>query len=154
MRDTEERQGPNDESREDETTADPGVLRPDIASEDKAGQPAWVVAFRAAVSEARREAETQLATVVQKMRKAAAEEHAGEIDRIADRHAKELQQARETIEAEVTKRVRQEESQRHAAEVTRMLQELERRYAVEIQDTQAADVSSFKSLTANFPGSV
>ena len=143
---------PDGESPEEEATADPGVLRAEVANEDKAGQRAEVIAFRAAVSEARKEAEKQLASVVEKIRKAAAEEHAGEVAQIADRHAQELQQTRETIEAEVTKRVRQEESQRHAADVARLREEFEQRYADDLQGAQAAVVDSFKSLAVNFPG--
>ena len=102
------------------------------------------------MSEARKEAERHLASVVEKMRKAAAEKHAGEVAQLTDRHVKELQQTRETIEAEVTKRVRQEESQRHTVAVARMREELERRYADDLQSAQAAVVDSFKSLTTNF----
>ena len=154
VRDAAGHKRPSEESREEDAAADPGVLRSDIANEDQAGQRAEVIAFRAAVSEARQEAEKQLASVVEKTRKVAAEEHADEVAQIADRHAQELQQIRETIEAEVTKRVRHEESQRHAAEVARMREEFERRYADDLQGAQAAVVDSFKSLTANFPGSL
>ena len=126
----------------------------DIASEDQAGQRAAVVAFRAAVSEARAEAEHQLVSAVQGIRKTAAEKHSAELAGIADRHAKELQRTRETIEAEVTKRVREEESQRHAAEVARIREEFERRNAADLQVAQTAAVESFKSLTTNFSGTL
>ena len=153
VRDASGHQRPDGESPEEKSPVDTGVLRADIANEE-AGQRAEVIAFRAAVSEARQEAEKQLASVVERIRKAAAEEHAGEVAQIADRHAQELQQCRETIEAEVTKRVRQEESQRHAAEIARLREEFERRYADDLQGAQAAVVDSFRSLMANFPGSV
>ena len=124
----------------------------DIGSEDQAGQRAAVVTFRAAVSEARAEAEHQLVSAVQGIRKTAAEKHSAELARIADRHAKELQRTRETIEADVTKRVREEESQRHAAEVARIREEFERRNAADLQVAQTTAVESFKSLTTNFSG--
>ena len=144
-----EREEPNEESTEEAATIDAGALVADTANGNEAGQRAEVVAFRAALSEARKQAETQLASVVEAMKKAAAEERAGEVAQIADRYASELQQTKETIEAEVTKRVRQEESQRHAAEIARMREEFERRYADDLEDAQAAVVDSFKSLTTN-----
>ena len=97
-----------------------------------------------------KQAETQLASVVEAMKKAAAEERATDIAQIVDRHAKEL----ETTKATVTKRVRQEESQRHAAEIARMREEFERRYAHDLEGAQAAVVDSFRSLTTNFSRSL
>ena len=135
---TEERA--RDAAKSEEPTDE--VPAADIGSEDQAGQRAAVVAFRAAVSEARAEAEHQRVSAVQGIRKTAAEKHSAELAGIADRHAKELQRTRETIEAEVTKRVR------------RIREEFERRNAADLQVAQTAAVESFKSLTTNFSGTL
>ncbi len=144
--DSENREQSKDESPVEETTDDGDVLTADVDDTNKARPRAAVVAFQAAVSEARKEAETRLTAVVEKIRKTAVDEYANEI---VDRHAKELQQLRKTVSAEVTECVRQEEAQRHAADVTRMREELERRNADDLRGTQTAVVDSFNRLTRN-----
>ena len=142
-----EREGPNDEPHVEETTGDGNIHTADVGDSGQARQRAAVSAFQTVVSEACKEAETQLTSVVEKMRKTAAEEHAAEIVQITDRHAEELQQTRETVEAEMSERVRQEEAQRHAAEVAHVREELERQYARDLQSTKTAVVDSFNELT-------
>jgi hypothetical protein len=121
---------------------------------DQGGQLEAVAAFQDAVSEACVEAKTQLASVVATVREAAAEEHAAEISQIADRHAEELRQTRETVEAEVTRRVLEEESLRHAAELARLRDELERRYADDLRKAQSAVIDSLKGITKDLSESV
>ena len=110
----------------------------------------WAVtAFQAAVSEAQQEAERQLAAIVERVRRAAAEQHTADIFQITGRHAEELRQIRETVETEVTERVQQEETTRHAAELARMSAELERQHADDLQRARSAAVDSFKALTSS-----
>ena len=116
---------------------------------DQAGQRVAVTAFQAAVSEAQQEAERQLAAIVERVRRAAAEQHTADIFQITGRHAEELRQIRETVETEVTERVRQEETTRHAAELARMSAELERQHADDLQRARSAAVDSFKALTSS-----
>ena len=145
---------PLDRPELDEPTSEPSEK--DTAGDDdldSADSKAAVAAFHAAVSEARKDAEAQLAEGVEKMRKAVVEEHAAEIARLADRHAEELEQTRETTEAEVSQRVREEESQRHALEIVQVREHLTRRYTDNLQRAQAAVVDSFKGLTSNISGS-
>ena len=135
-----------------DTDGDEAVLEADSETRDHADPQAAVAAFHAAVNEARKDAETRLASAVERIRKSVVDEHAAEIGRLAERHAEELEQTRETTEAEVAQRVREEESQRLAFEVARVREELEQRYADDLQRAQAAVVDSFKGLTSSISG--
>ena len=124
----------------------------EVDDADQAGQRAAVKAFQAAVSEAQQEAETQLTTVIARIRKEAADQQTAELARVTDRHAEELQQARDGLEAEVTaaiERIRQEEAERHAAEFVRVREELERQHADDLQRVQTAVVESFRALAGS-----
>ena len=109
----------------------------------EASEQAAVAAFHATVSEARKEAETHLASVVDKMRKAATAEREAEIAQLVDRHTKELEETRSTIEAQV----RDEESQRHAADISRLREELGQRYTEDLQRARAARHRDVGSLS-------
>ena len=141
------------EPTKEDATSDEAGLDADRETGDHAGSQAAVAAFHVAVSEARKDAEAQLASAAERMRKSVVEEHAAEIGRLAERHAKELEQTHETTEAEVAQRVREEESQRLALEIARVRDELEQRYADDLQRAQAAVVDSFKGLTTSISGS-
>lgn len=143
-----------DASSKEEQTADQAVSSGNTDRPDQDDQPVAIAAFRNAVSEACEEAETQLASVVEKIREAEAEEHAAELAQIVDRHAAELRQTREAVEVEVARRVREEESQRYTTELSRVREELERRYADDLQKAQTAVVDSLKGLTRNISGTL
>ena len=66
------------------------------------GQRSAAADFQAQVSEVQQEAETRLTAFVERIRKELAEQHEAELARLADRHAKELQQARAICDAEVS----------------------------------------------------
>ena len=84
-----------------ETNAVTAIPASDVDEVAKAGHRAAVVAFQAAVSEAQREAEAQLKSLVDRVRKEEADRHAAEVTRVREelerQHAEDLQQARSAV---------------------------------------------------------
>ncbi len=150
-------EGSSDASLVEEMTIVRDIPEPEVDDTGHAGQPAAASAFQAAVSEAQQKAKTKLTSIIETMRKEAAEQRAAELAKAADRHAEELQQVRADAQAEVTAaieqaqqeigRSRQEEAERHTAELARLREELERQYADELERTRTAVVESFEALT-------